>query len=93
MACGHSVSIEKDDPTFQVPGFHAENFVAYFGLVAREFHVDVLLDMHESWSFYKDRVQNGTAFLGPTVATPPVEPPAEGTVGGVPVRIGSVPSA
>jgi hypothetical protein len=42
--------------------------------VAREFHVDVLLDMHESWSFYKDRTQNGTAFLGQTVATPPVEP-------------------
>jgi hypothetical protein len=40
----------------------------------REFHVDVLLDMHESWAFYKDRPQNGTAFLGQTVATAPVEP-------------------
>jgi hypothetical protein len=40
----------------------------------REFHVDALLDMHESWAFYKDRAQNGTAFLGQTVASPPVEP-------------------
>ena len=42
--------------------------------VLREFHVNVLLDMHESWAFYKDRPQNGTAFLGQTVATAPVEP-------------------
>ena len=42
--------------------------------VLREFHVEALLDMHESWSFYKDRPQNGTAFLGQTVATAPVEP-------------------
>jgi hypothetical protein len=42
--------------------------------ILREFRVDVLLDMHESWSFYKDRPQNGTAFLGQTVATPPTEP-------------------
>lgn len=34
-----AVSIERDDPTFQVPGFHWENFFAYFGLVARDFHV------------------------------------------------------
>jgi hypothetical protein len=39
----------------------------------REFHVSVLVDMHESWSFYKDRPQNGTAFLGQTVATRPAE--------------------
>jgi hypothetical protein len=35
----------------------------------REFHATVLVDMHESWAFYKDRPQNGTAFLGQTVAT------------------------
>jgi hypothetical protein len=40
----------------------------------REFRVDVLLDMHESWAFYKDRTQNGTAYLGQTIATAPVEP-------------------
>lgn len=40
----------------------------------REFHVDVVHDMHESWAFYKDRPQNGTAYLGQTVATAPVEP-------------------
>jgi hypothetical protein len=42
--------------------------------VLREFHVGVLLDMHESWAFYKDRQQNGTAFLGQTIATAPTEP-------------------
>ncbi len=40
----------------------------------REFHVDFILDMHESWAFYKDRPQNGTAFLGQTVATNAAEP-------------------
>ena len=30
--------------------------------------------MHESWAFYKDRTVNGTAFLGQTVATNPVDP-------------------
>ncbi|HLF71063.1 MAG TPA: succinylglutamate desuccinylase/aspartoacylase family protein [Dehalococcoidia bacterium] len=42
--------------------------------LVREFHVAVLVDMHESWAFYKDRSQNGTAFLGQTVATYPAEP-------------------
>jgi hypothetical protein len=40
----------------------------------REFHVNVLIDMHESWAFYNNRSQNGTAFLGQTVATYPAEP-------------------
>jgi hypothetical protein len=35
----------------------------------REFRVDLVHDMHESWAFYKDRTTNGTAFLGETVAT------------------------
>jgi hypothetical protein len=39
-----------------------------------EFHVDTLVDMHESWAFYKDRPQNGTAYLGQTIATHPSEP-------------------
>jgi hypothetical protein len=39
-----------------------------------EFHVSLLVDMHESWAFYKDRPQNGTAFLGQTVATNAPEP-------------------
>ncbi len=37
--------------------------------VIRDYHVDLVVDMHESWAFYKDRPQNGTAFLGQTVAT------------------------
>lgn len=35
--------------------------------VAREFEVDVLLDLHESWGFFAERFENGTAFLGQTV--------------------------
>ena len=42
--------------------------------VIREFHVGLVVDMHESWAFYKDRPQNGTAFLGQTVATNAPEP-------------------
>jgi hypothetical protein len=40
----------------------------------RAYHVSHLVDMHESWAFYRDRPQNGTAFLGQTVATNPSEP-------------------
>ncbi len=36
--------------------------------VAREFAVDLVLDMHESWGFYLERGANsGTAFIGQTV--------------------------
>jgi hypothetical protein len=42
--------------------------------VLREFHVNALIDMHESWAFYNNRTQNGTAFLGQTVSTYPEEP-------------------
>lgn len=42
--------------------------------VLREFRATVVIDMHESWAFYNNRTQNGTAFLGQTVATYPAEP-------------------
>ena len=35
--------------------------------VAREFEVDLLLDLHESWGFYAEHEGRGTAFLGQTV--------------------------
>jgi hypothetical protein len=36
----------------------------------REFHASILLDLHESWAFYRDRPQNGgTAYLGQTIAS------------------------
>jgi predicted deacylase len=35
--------------------------------LAREFEVSLLLDLHESWGFFNERTQNGTAFLGQTV--------------------------
>ena len=58
--------------------------------VLREFRVSYVLDLHESWAFYKDRPQNGTAYLGQTVATYPAEPGislAQGVVASVNGRI------
>lgn len=40
---------------------------------ARQFHVSHLIDMHESWAFYNNRPQNGTAFLGQTIGTDAAE--------------------
>ncbi len=37
----------------------------------REYHVNVVLDMHESWVFFNGRAYNGTAYLGQTVGTSP----------------------
>ena len=42
--------------------------------VLREFQVSHVVDMHESWAFYADRPQNGTAYLGQTIATDPGSP-------------------
>ncbi len=35
----------------------------------RELGVTTVVDMHESWAFYRDRPQSGTAFLGQTVSS------------------------
>lgn len=35
--------------------------------LAREFQVSLLLDLHESWGFFNERPEDGTAFLGQTV--------------------------
>jgi len=53
---------------------------------AREFHVNYLVDMHESWAFYNNRTQNGTAFLGQTIASN-VEEPAVSLAEGVVVSV------
>ncbi len=37
--------------------------------LAKEFHVQVIYDMHESWSFYSGRAANGNAYLGQTVSS------------------------
>jgi hypothetical protein len=42
---------------------------AEIAALAREFEVERLLDLHESWAFYRDRNQDGTAFLGQTITT------------------------
>lgn len=49
--------------------FPMERMAAEIIATAREFHVDVLLDLHESWAFFAERTQSGTAFLGQTVTT------------------------
>ena len=41
---------------------------------AKELHVTHVVDMHESWAFYNGRPQNGTAYLGQTIATDPSGP-------------------
>jgi hypothetical protein len=55
-------------------GTPSQQIAAEIMNAVREFHVDLVVDMHESWAFYKDRPQNGTAFLGQTVATNASEP-------------------
>ncbi len=35
----------------------------------RDLSVDVVVDMHESWGFYRDRPVNSTAYLGQTIST------------------------
>jgi hypothetical protein len=39
--------------------------------VIRDYHVNYVVDLHESWAFWTDRTatQGGTAFLGQTIAT------------------------
>ncbi|MGD9932801.1 MAG: succinylglutamate desuccinylase/aspartoacylase family protein [Dehalococcoidia bacterium] len=44
-----------------------ERLAAAIVAVSREFGVDVVLDLHESWAFYSTRTQSGTAFLGQTI--------------------------
>jgi hypothetical protein len=50
-------------------GLPMERMAAEIVGVIRDYHVDLVHDMHESWAFYKDRTTNGTAFLGQTVST------------------------
>ena len=42
---------------------------AQIAALAAEFEVERLLDLHESWAFFRDRNQDGTAFLGQTITT------------------------
>lgn len=64
---------ELGDLNRSYPGFEdglpMERMAAEIVNVIREFHVDLVHDMHESWAFYRDRTANGTAFLGQTIAT------------------------
>ena len=46
-----------------------ERMAATIVAVAREFRVEVAVDLHESWAFYATRSTNGTAFLGQTVSS------------------------
>ena len=58
------------------PGSHEaelpmERMAAEIVDAAREFEVELLLDLHESWGFFVERTQNGTAFLGQTITSGP----------------------
>ena len=33
----------------------------------RDYKIDLVLDLHESWGFFNERTENGTAFLGQTL--------------------------
>lgn len=44
-----------------------EQMAAEIVAVAREFSVDLLIDMHESWGFYRDYPGTGTGALGQTI--------------------------
>jgi len=37
--------------------------------LVREFEPILLLDLHESWAFFNERTENGTAFLGQTITS------------------------
>ena len=65
-----------------------ERMAAEIVALAKEFRVDVALDLHESWGFYSTREQNGTAFLGQTV-TAGVGPRNPGFVTGLVERANS----
>lgn len=52
------------NPASELP---MERLAAEIVAVAREFRVDVVFDLHESWAFYSTRTQAGTAFLGQTI--------------------------
>lgn len=50
-------------------GLPMERMAAAILDLAREFDADLLIDMHESWGFFAERTQNGTAYLGQTVTS------------------------
>lgn len=60
--------LNRSYPGFE-DGLPMERMAAEIVSVIREFHVDLVHDMHESWAFYRDRTVNGTAFLGQTIST------------------------
>ena len=57
-------SFEEDPPMTRM--------AAHIVDIARRYHVDFVLDLHESWGFYTERGDNGgTAFLGQTITSGP----------------------
>lgn len=53
-------------------GFLMEQMAFSICEIAREFHVELLLDMHESWAFYAEYPPNsGTGALGQTITSGP----------------------
>jgi predicted deacylase len=54
-------------PLDTVNGFPMQWMAHDIVQLAREFEVRLLFDLHESWGFFNERTQNGTAYLGQTV--------------------------
>ncbi len=50
-------------------GLPMARMAAAITALATAHHVDLLIDMHESWAFYGERPQNGTAYLGQTITS------------------------
>ena len=49
-----------------------ERMAAHIVDIARRYHVNFVLDLHESWGFYVERGENaGTAFIGQTITSGP----------------------
>jgi hypothetical protein len=73
ISMGERTTDDLADLNRSYPGFEdgkpMERLATEIMNAIRDFHVDLVHDMHESWSFYKDRSTNGTAFLGQTVST------------------------
>jgi succinylglutamate desuccinylase/aspartoacylase family protein len=55
------------EPAESVGAFPMQRMASAILDLLREFEVGLLLDLHESWAFFSERTQNGTAYLGQTI--------------------------
>lgn len=55
------------EPSESATAFPMQRMAAAIIDLLREFEPSLLLDLHESWAFFSERTQNGTAYLGQTI--------------------------